>query len=209
MATETIAVTLPTSQTAGVDYSYAGLYTGTEPTALDYQFDGGVFAPVLNPTIGNGGFSFRAVAPSVGAHRLTVRDRANPSVSGMSGSFATTVAAGASGATGAALVDQNIEVFVQAGVQKVRNRRGLAGYRTVPSFVDLDQAIEEALRHVASTSRGGSTATAGPAGPAGATGPTGATGPAGALGASGPAGPTGATGASPTASVWNAGTHAG
>ena len=89
-AAETISVTTPASETAGPSYSYSGTYTAGPPAALDYQFDSAGWTAATSPTISAGAFSFTATAPAVGAHTLSVRDHTNTSVTGTSGSFATT-----------------------------------------------------------------------------------------------------------------------
>jgi Collagen triple helix repeat (20 copies) len=90
--------------------------------------------------------------------------------------------------------DPATEKFVRDVKARIRHRRGTAGDRLTPSFEDVDDAIEEAVRHVLAANLKAPTVV-GPTGPAGPTGATGPIGPSGATGTAGPAGATGATGA--------------
>jgi lysophospholipase L1-like esterase len=86
---ETITVTTPGTEIAGNSYTYSGSYTGTQPAALDYQFDSAGWSAASSPTIGGGSWSFTATAPSAGTHTLSVRDHNVASISGTSGSSTT------------------------------------------------------------------------------------------------------------------------
>lgn len=89
----TITVGTPDiSQAAANNYTYSGRYTGSAPSALDYQFDAAGYVAAVSPTIGSGFWSFIAAAPSAGSHTLSVRDHNTPAIVGTSGSFATLTA---------------------------------------------------------------------------------------------------------------------
>ena len=92
---ETISVNTPSGETAGNSYSYSGSYTGTQPAALDFEFDAGGFGAAASPVISGGTWSFNAIAPAAGSHTLSVRDHNVTSISGTSGGFSTSGAAAA------------------------------------------------------------------------------------------------------------------
>jgi hypothetical protein len=89
-AVETISVTMPGTQAAGVAFTLAGTYTSGPPTALDYQLDSGAWTAASSPTIGSGAFSFLVTVAAAGSHTIGVRDHNNTGVSGTSGAFSVT-----------------------------------------------------------------------------------------------------------------------
>jgi hypothetical protein len=97
--TQTIAVATPSPQTAGVGFDISGTYTGTAPTGVDYNVDGGAFAALVSPTIGAGAWISTAadvVIASAGPHVVGVREQPHTFVANTSGSFTVTGGGGCS-----------------------------------------------------------------------------------------------------------------
>lgn len=92
---ETLAVTTPASQTAGVAFTLRGTYTNGPPTALDYSINGGTtWIAAASPVIGSGAYSFSAtVAVANSAQTIMVRDHVAPTITATSGSFTVVAAA--------------------------------------------------------------------------------------------------------------------
>lgn len=89
----TITVGTPDiSQAAANNYTYSGRYTGSAPSALDYQFDSAGYVAAVSPTIGGGFWSFIAAAPSAGSHTISVRNHTTTAIFGTSGTFSTVTA---------------------------------------------------------------------------------------------------------------------
>jgi hypothetical protein len=90
---QTIFVATPTTQVASVGFDISGTYTGTAPTGVDYNVDGGAFAALSSPTIGAGNWTSTAadvVIASGGTHVVGVREQPHTFVSYTSGTFSVT-----------------------------------------------------------------------------------------------------------------------
>lgn len=84
----TINVNTPATQPANVAFTLSGTYTGSTPSALDYQEDGGSWVAASSPAISGGNYSFSVTFAHAGTHTIGVRDHNATSVFGTSGSFA-------------------------------------------------------------------------------------------------------------------------
>lgn len=87
---QTITVATPSTQTSGVGFQISGTYTGTAPTGIDYQIDGGSYSALSSPTIGGGTWSSAAGAvtiSSTGLHTVGVREQPHTYVVATSGQF--------------------------------------------------------------------------------------------------------------------------
>ena len=86
----TLTVNNPGTVIAGSPMTVSGTYSGSAPTALDYQVDGGSWTAASSPTISGGTYSFSVTAPSAGSHTIGVRDHNDTSTAITSGSFTST-----------------------------------------------------------------------------------------------------------------------
>jgi hypothetical protein len=87
--TETLSITTPSTQVAGVAFSLAGTYTNGPPTALDYSINGGSTWNQPTATISGGTFTITGVTiPSATTTQtIMVRDRNAQSIQATSASF--------------------------------------------------------------------------------------------------------------------------
>lgn len=94
-----LVVNTPTSpQVVGASFNLTGTYTGTAPTALDYQRSDdppGTWTAATSPTISGGTYSF-SITPGVATtgRTITVRDHSYTGITATSGSYSVNAAAG-------------------------------------------------------------------------------------------------------------------
>jgi hypothetical protein len=90
-AAPTITITTPGSQVTSTAFTVSGTYTGTAPTGIDWQVNGGGFTAFVSPTIGGGTWSGSIPATAItsaGSYTIGVREEPSTTVTATSGSFA-------------------------------------------------------------------------------------------------------------------------
>ena len=89
-AGSTITITTPGSQAVSTAFTVSGTYTGTAPTGIDWQVNGGAFTAFVSPTIGGGTWSGSIPATAItsaGTDTIGVREQPTTTITATSGSF--------------------------------------------------------------------------------------------------------------------------